>query len=180
MVVDYIKNSNMLRLRYTGNMSKETSHHIYLSNMNEFLRMYRSASWYRIEDDDNSDDLYTPYVEKAKEVFDQLVNKRKNKIIAEVDFSKTFESPVAGTSKLIHRPNVGTITIVFRRGKSVTTSNCVCIDDRVREEFFAECKASPAYKKGKYVISKEDETLYRKWVNLMNKEYISQYLKEVH
>ena len=176
MVVDLIKGSGMLRLRFDSKNDKETCYHIKLRRMSEFLRLYKSATWYR--DEDGGEDLYTPYTGKAKEAFDLLMRSRKDALVAKVDFHKSFESHVKGTSVLVHKPSGGTIQVAFRRNRNITNINCVCISDTVREKFFAECKQSKYYKNGRYVISKQDETLYEKWVTYMQDEYVRQYLRE--
>ena len=104
-------------------------------------------------------------------VTEKTVEKREEIL----DFRKTFQSPVQGTSALVHKTEAGTIHIAIRRSNK-TSLNHVCINDEQREEFFADCKRAKGYIAGKYVIkATTDPILYTKWSNLMRNEFIMQY-----
>ena len=175
MVVDYINSSNMLKLSFNNGSNTETVSHIIIRSINDFLRLYKATTWYR--DEDGNDDLYTPYVGEVKKVFDEIVRRKSlhTKKIA-VDFSKTFVTNVAGTSKLILQETRGIIQLARRNGKNTTSKSCICISDNIRNKFIEDCKAT--VKKNRFAISiKTEEEMFNSWRNFITNEYIRQYLE---
>lgn len=175
MVVDYINSSNMLKLSFNNGSNTETFSHIIIRSINDFLRLYKATTWYR--DEDGNDDLYTPYVGEVKKVFDEIVRRKSlhTKKIA-VDFSKTFVTNVAGTSKLILQETRGIIQLARRNGKNTTSKSCICISDNIRDKFIEDCKAT--VKKNRFAISiKTEEEMFNSWRNFITNEYIRQYLE---
>ena len=175
MVVDYINSSNMLKLSFNNGSSTETVSHIFIRSINDFLRLYKASTWYR--DEDGNDDLYTPYVGEAKRVFDEIVKRKSlyTKKIA-VDLSKTFVTNVSGTSKLVLQETRGIIQLARRNGKNITSKNCICISDNIRNKFIEDCKATA--KKNKYALNiKTEEEMFNSWRTFIKNEYIRQYLE---
>lgn len=175
MVVAYLKGANMLRLSYSSR-KEDGVKEMQLHSIGEFLSLYRSAEWYRSES--GSDDLYTPYAGKAKEVYDNIVRRYVKKTKATtVDFSKKFITSMEGTSKLIYQPGKGTIHLALRRSRdNYTSMNSLCVSNEVRDAFIEDCKTVD---KKRFMLSKLCEPeLFDKWVRLVQAEYIKQYLKE--
>ena len=175
MVVDYINSSNMLKLSFNNGSSTETVSHIFIRSINDFLRLYKASTWYR--DEDGNDDLYTPYVGEAKRVFDEIVKRKSlhTKKIA-VDFSKTFVTKVSGASKLVLQETRGIIQLARRNGKNITSKNCICISDNIRDKFIEDCKATA--KKNRYALNiKTEEEMFNSWRTFIKNEYIRQYLE---
>lgn len=175
MVVDYISASSMLRISFDNGSKDESVSHVFLKSIGDFLRLYKSATWYKNED--GADELYTPYIGEAKTVFDDIVKRRlsrKRDVI--VDFSKSFTTNVGGTSKLILQESKGTIQLARRSGRNTTSKNCVCINDYLRDKFIFDCKTTS--KKNKYAIDvDEEEDMFNKWKDIIKTEYIRQYLE---
>lgn len=175
MVVDYINASGMLRISFDNGSKDETVSHIFLKSIGDFLRLYKSATWYKNED--GADELYTPYIGEAKAVFDDIVKRRisrKKEVI--VDFSKSFNTNVSGTSKLILQEAKGTIQLARRNGRNTTSKNCVCVNDYLRDKFILDCKST--VKKNKYAVDMDDETdMFNKWKDIIRTEYVRQYLE---
>lgn len=175
MVVAYLKGANMLRLSYSSR-KEDGVKELQLHSIGEFLSLYRSTEWYRSES--GSDDLYTPYAGKAKEVYDSIVRRyvKKTKVTT-VDLSKKFVTSMEGTSKLIYQPGKGTIHLALRRSRDNHTSmNSLCVSNEVRDAFIEDCKTVD---KKRFMLSKLCEPeLFDKWVRIVQAEYIKQYLKE--
>ena len=175
MVVDYINSSNMLKLSFNNGSSTETVSHIFIRSINDFLRLYKASTWYR--DEDGNDDLYTPYVGEAKRVFDEIVKRKSlhtKKIV--VDFSKTFVTKVSGASKLVLQETRGIIQLARRNGKNITSKNCICISDDIRDKFIEDCKSTA--KKNRYALNiKTEEEMFNSWRTFIKNEYIRQYLE---
>ena len=117
------------------------------------------------------------YLYEAKRVFDEIVKRKSlhTKKIA-VDFSKTFVTKVSGTSKLILQETRGIIQLTRRNGKNITSKNCICISDDIRDKFIEDCKATE--KKNRYAINiKTEEEMFNSWRTFIKNEYIRQYLE---
>lgn len=165
----------MLKLSFNNGSSTETVSHIFIRSINDFLRLYKASTWYR--DEDGNDDLYTPYVGEAKRVFDEIVKRKSlyNKKIT-VDFSKSFITNVTGTSKLILQATKGIIQLACRNGKNITSKNCICISDDIRDKFIVACKST--MKKNRYALNiKTEKELFNVWEAFIKNEYIKQYLE---
>ena len=175
MVVDYISASSMLRISFDNGSKDESVSHVFLKSIGDFLRLYKSATWYKNED--GADELYTPYIGEAKTVFDDIVKRRlSRKRDVTVDFSKSFITNVGGTSKLILQESKGTIQLARRSERNTTSKNCVCINDYLRDKFIFDCKTT--VKKNKYAIDvDEEEDMFNKWKDIIKTEYIRQYLE---
>ena len=169
-----------MRLSYRCDENVETHSRIILKSISEFLNIYRAAPrWYNLG---SSDDIYTPYFGKAKEVFDGIVEKRRNKLVEkskkiDVDFNAEFLTDAPGESKLVIKPKSGTIHLA-RRSKNVTSKCSICIPNSTREEFIQDCKK---LQKTKYCISRsESSDMFDKWDSIARSEYIRQYLNIPH
>lgn len=175
MVVSYIKPSNMIRISYRSCGDKNIKE-FKLTSIGEFLRLYRSANWYR--SDDNADDLYAPYFGKVKEEFDNFLKRYFKRTKARtIDFSKKFITHVDGTSKLVYQPGKGTIHLALRRSRdNVTSLSSICISNELRDAFIEDCMAID---RKKFMISSAGENeLFLKWCSIIQNEYIQQYIKE--
>ena len=180
MYVEVNRGEGVMRLSYRCDESVETHNRIILKSISEFLNIYRAAPrWYNLN---NGDDIYTPYFGKVKEVFDGIVEKRRNKLVEkgkkiEVDFNAEFLTDTPGESKLVIKPKSGTIHLA-RRSKNVTSKYSICIPNSTREEFIHDCRK---LQKTKYRISRnESSDIYNKWDAIARSEYIRQYLNMPH
>lgn len=88
----------------------------------------------------------------------------------------TFDSPVSGTAKLVR--SKGVIKIVARRGKSTfnkTSPNSVCISDKTKISFFADCRSINGADSGLYEFSMKDTPqAYDYWNKIIDTEYLRQ------
>ena len=85
-----------------------------------------------------------------------------------------FQSPVEGLAKLVKVK--GVIKIAARQGKSTfnqTTPNGVCISNKVRDEFFADCRNIHG-SSGVYYFTKADGGVYDYWNKVITAEYTRQ------
>ena len=122
--------------------------------------------------------------EKAKER--EIIVKDINKNVENLNHKKpSYTSKTKGTAKLIRVP---VRKIIKRKGSSDNNNriNSVCIDNKLRDEFFSDCKKLQHYiNTKKYEIiynSEEEETklLYNKWDNLMLDIYYKELPSESH
>lgn len=87
-----------------------------------------------------------------------------------------FQSNIPGTAKLVRSRN--TIKIVARRGKSTyneTTPNSVCISDKIKNDFFSDCRKVHG-NVGLYEFSPKDGGIYDLWNESIDHMYVEQKL----
>lgn len=112
-----------------------------------------------------------------KRFFDVL---RENKDVVERVPNKKFLTDVEGTGRLILTKDKKTIYIARRRNKktgkikNITEVNSVCISDFDRDLFFKDCRSvygmlpeGSVYK----LTSQLDESLFKVWLDFIEKEY---------
>lgn len=90
--------------------------------------------------------------------------------------SISYNSEIKGTSRLLRIPKKQTIKIVRRKGliDDNNRPNSVCIDNRLREEFFHDVKSTKRFSElGLYEIlyTEEDKQYYEKWDSIMQSIY---------
>ena len=90
--------------------------------------------------------------------------------------SISYNSEVKGTSRLLRIPKKQTIKIVRRKGliDDNNRPNSVCIDNKLREEFFHDVKSTKRFSdNGLYEIlhTEEDKQYYEKWDSIMQSIY---------
>jgi hypothetical protein len=95
-----------------------------------------------------------------------------------IDVSKKVDSNVPGTSRLVRSTDRTKIYIAKRKGNKTlnqTRINSVCIDNRLREQFFDDVKAKHNYLPflGKYELVSGDED-FNKWSAIMDEQYFWQ------
>ena len=84
-----------------------------------------------------------------------------------------YKSNVVGTSRLIKLESKKTIKIVKRKGSKDATNraNSVCINNKLREEFFFDCKSTSTFNKAnkiyEIVCTEKDKDLYEKWDSII-------------
>lgn len=171
--------------------------------VSEFFRLSRAARNWEKSLNDKRDIMFTTYENEHSKVckeFDSIYQRRQlfieldSKRILEEEQIKlsneqekepkeeksqvkaTYKSLVIGTSKLIRIPSKQIIKIVRRKGKGDSNNkiNCVCINNKVREEFFSDCKKLQHYQYSKvYEIMYEEDSkeIYEKWDSLITQEY---------
>ena len=91
----------------------------------------------------------------------------------------SFESPVAGTAKLVRAG--GSVFIAYRRGKkglNETSPNSVCVSDLVKTQFFLACRQAYGASCENYRFA-EGCSEFTHWNKFMDEEYARQ-LKEVN
>jgi len=85
-------------------------------------------------------------------------------------FGSKINADIDGSAKLVRRNSE--IKIVYRRGKSESTPNSVCISDLYKNTFFGDCRSLG---KANYSISSFSESsAYEKWSKIMENEYLRQ------
>ena len=87
-----------------------------------------------------------------------------------------WASRIKGTSRLIRIPKKQLIKIVRRKGliDDNNRPSSVCIDNKMREEFFADCKKSKYFQDNKVyeiMYTEEDKEIYEKWDSTITKIY---------
>lgn len=87
-----------------------------------------------------------------------------------------YASDCIGTSKLVRIPTRQIIKIARRRNDrdNVNKVNSVCIDNRLRELFFADCKKCQHFQETnvyELMYSKQDRNIYEKWDAIMDEVY---------
>ena len=90
--------------------------------------------------------------------------------------SISYNSEIKGTSRLLRIPKKQTIKIVRRKGliDDNNRPNSVCIDNKLREEFFHDVKSTKRFSDlGLYEIlyTEEDKQYYEKWDFIMQSIY---------
>lgn len=90
--------------------------------------------------------------------------------------SISYNSGIKGTSRLLRIPKKQTIKIVRRKGliDDNNRPNSVCIDNKMREEFFRDVKSTKRFSDlGLYEIlyTEEDKQYYEKWDSIMQSIY---------
>ena len=133
---------------------------------------------------------------KRRAIFEQKLIKIKDeectpkndelKVIEEIppqaitDNNKTksisYNSEIKGTSRLLRIPKKQIIKIVRRKGliDDNNRPNSVCIDNKLREEFFHDVKSTKRFSDlGLYEIlyTEEDKQYYEKWDSIMRSIY---------
>ena len=116
---------------------------------------------------------YTPKADEVKvieEIPPQAITDN-NKIK-----SISYNSEIKGTSRLLRIPKKQTIKIVRRKGLIDDNNrlNSVCIDNKLREEFFHDVKSTKRFSDlGLYEIlyTEEDKQYYEKWDAIMQSIY---------
>ena len=112
--------------------------------------------------------------EKAKER--EIIVKDINENVENLNHKKpSYKSETKGNSKLIRVPVKKIIRIIRRKGPNdnINRINSICIDNKLRDEFFSDCKKSQHYANTKrYEIAynseeEETKTVYDKWDKLM-------------
>ena len=166
----------------------------------EFCRLFKAAREWNKSINDNRDIVFTHYENEDSKIckeFNKILLRRKlfeEKLkIIENEFNSTvgykavkkenppivWASKIKGTSRLLRIPKNQIIKIVRRKGLIDDNNrfNSVCIDNRLREEFFADCKKSYNFQNmqetTRYEIEniEEDKNLYEKWDAIITKIY---------
>lgn len=103
----------------------------------------------------------------------QLAKQHQGTSSFEISPSKSYNSTVVGTSRLIRSKDYSKIHIARRKNTNRNSINSVCIDDILREEFFADSKKYNGYPDdGKYYVFKENSPeTFSKWSNRMDNLY---------
>ena len=170
VVVDCLRNSNILVIRFSGS-SIETKDHIKLKSIHEFLSLYSAAKewWYKSSED--SDDIYAPYKGKVKEVYDKIVLSRHlDKVF---DNEASFLPQTPGLYKIIRFASRGTLNIVKRKKREKTSRNGVCVDNETADMFYDSCRKSGDTDT---IISMENAPYaYNRWSKILDEEYERQY-----
>ena len=88
----------------------------------------------------------------------------------------SYKSEINGTSKLIRISKKQIIKIVRRKNErdNINRVDSVCIDNELREQFFADCKQTQYFKNmKKYEImnTEKDKNIYNKWDFIMDEVY---------
>ena len=88
----------------------------------------------------------------------------------------SYNSKIKGTSRLLRIPKKQIIKIVRRKGLIDDNNrlNSVCIDNKLREEFFKDVKSTDHYKdSGLYEVmfSEKDANIYEKWDLIIKRIY---------
>ena len=127
-----------------------------------------------------SDDV----IPKTQEEFDSLASSRistecsvdndSNEETRKVNTIKSYKSSVIGTSRLLRIPSKQVIKIVRRKGMSDCSNkiNAVCIDNKTREEFFADCKKASHFQDThlyEIMYSEQDKDVYEKYDALITR-----------
>ena len=105
-------------------------------------------------------------------------NSKSEYVKPQVDINKlvVYKSNVIGTSKLIRIPKKQIIKIIRRKGTTDNSNkqNSVCIDNRLRESFFADCKQTQHFDDTKLyeiMYNEFDKDIYNKWDSIMDNIY---------
>lgn len=96
--------------------------------------------------------------------------------IEEISRPEIYKSDIVGTSKLIRIPKKQIIKIARRKGINDNNNkvNSVCIDNRLREEFFKDCKTTQHFEDTKLyelMYNEFDMNVYEKWDQIMKEVY---------
>lgn len=88
----------------------------------------------------------------------------------------SYNSTIKGTSRLLRIPKKQIIKIVRRKGLIDDNNrvNSVCIDNKMREEFFKDVKSTEHYRDaGLYEVmySEVDKSVYEKWDTIIKNIY---------
>ena len=127
-----------------------------------------------------SDDI----IPKTQEEFDALASDRSNNVSSDNTTTqdktrtntalKSYKSSIIGTSRLLRIPSKQVIKIVRRKGNSDCSNkmNSVCIDNKTREEFFADCKKASHFQDThlyEVMYSEQDKEVYEKYDALITR-----------
>ena len=122
-------------------------------------------------------------ISNGEEISKELLNtvnvneKKSNKHTADIQ-SKTlhYKSNVVGLYRLVHIKNTETIRLIKRGShNNINKPNSVCITNSLKQEFIND----NANRCIMVEVSKEENnTLYKKWLNIINKLY-KEGLKEI-
>lgn len=185
MIAEYIVNTCQIKITPNTRIETETPNKLIIKSMGEFSKLYKASEvkWEDVSIPEKHTLLASaPLDSKLYEAFKQLSDKHMKKLNKDIDGDKLkklkYQSPIDGTSKLIRLASKGEIQIAFRKGKTTFNQNsydCVCIDNKVREQFFSACKKAEHYKPGKYKILKADIDDYLYWDQFMHSEFLAQY-----
>lgn len=195
MVAQKLKN-NKIAISSGNNARKDALQTIEDLRVGEFFKLSRAARNWDKSLNDKRDIMFTTYENEHSKVckeFDSIFERRRmwNELLAkrEEEESKkaeelcaqliekpasndrektSYKSSVVGTSRLIRIPNKQIIKITRRKGKSDSQNrpNCVCIDNLLREEFFADVKKTSYFKDRKvyeFIYTEEEKEVYEKW-----------------
>ena len=144
----------------------------------EFDAMYqRRQSWieYQNKKVEEEESLNFEQTNNLKEE-NQIANETEAISLARDEKPKIknyYKSNVIGTSRLIKIKSKETIKIVRRKGPKDSTNrpNSVCINNKLREDFFSDCKKTSTFHKDnktyEIINTKEDNPIYEKWDSII-------------
>ena len=112
----------------------------------------------------------------ADHVVTKETKQKKEELLVQPKKLVNYVSDCIGTSKLVRIPSKQIIKIARRKNErdNINKVNSVCIDNRLRELFFTDCKHSQHfYDTNLYELmySKEDKLVYEKWDAIMDDIY---------
>ena len=110
----------------------------------------------------------------SKNKMNKIAQKEEEK--KEYIIPTSYKSIINGTSRLIRISKKQIIRIVRRKNEkdNINRVDSVCIDNELREQFFADCKQTQYFKNmKKYEImnTEKDKDIYNKWDFIMDEVY---------
>lgn len=115
-------------------------------------------------------------VSPSKECVKQDEKSTSPKEISEIKRNSSYKSTVIGTSRLIKIPKKQVIKIARRKGMNDRNNkvNSVCIDNRLREMFFADCKKGKHFEDTRLyeiMYNEYDKDIYEKWSKIVDEVF---------
>lgn len=183
MIIEYLKDLNVLRMSYDDEPLDSSNSFINVTEADMLVKFCKSADWKGNKlIAGKPGDVYTSCIDDSDvlNLFDLLwepVPKvEEPKVVRKItlDTKATFLAPEDDGTSILFRKRDG-IYIARRHKNQKVSFDCVTIDNDTRERFFADVKASPLFF-GQYYVNVGDENLYRTWDSFMHNRFVTLYV----